>query len=858
MKKAKILAVFGILLAMGITACNKGNEGGDVQSQDTPATSQDGGDSKSEHKHVYGDWKQTKAPTCTEAGQEEQKCECGDTKTRSVKALGHDWGEWTEKTAATCTEDGVEERVCKRDATHKETRPIKAEHKYGDPQTVAASGEGVEYTKEVCSVDGIIRLKVNQSKVTYAAGSSRKGGTPDGYTKLNSNGNSMSFKFNYDHFAIGKLYLFGVMDGYSTDSNKAAGLYYQGNPNVEIKMNGNVVDVSAQRDTKYSDIFGTNVNETEFSSPGDKLSDEGYFPIGDIVLQNGVNELIYKRVQTLNMLIKDFVFVVENSTHTHTAATTWSSNETTHWHACTDPNCPTKQADTPAAHTFEDKAEDDRNKVATCSEEGAKVEKCSVCGYEKVTPIAKIAHTYPNEGEYTQKTAPTCDTAGEEERECSVCHEKDTKVIPALGHNFGEAVENYAAGEGYIASTAHNCSRCDASSLRWKATDYDVTKTTDRSTAVPESRGSGQAIRWSSTPNYDGQDTTKKGCHVVYNINVPADVENAGLSFKTSKRDDVATIFDKVDNDNSKGYEYVNEELVRPDSRYGLKIDGNVVLVNKDTSGQTWQSGIAWYRWPVSLNLTAGVHEIEIYNLGGYRADMYEFELTGLPHVTPSHIHNGDDAWLTDENNHWHACTAEGCPIADGIYDKATHTFGEKYDEVPATCSANGSYKQKCTVCNYEKTVVTEKLDHTWGEAQTAVGDAIPHECSVCHAVCYELAVASPTKLKADLTWNITGLPAGNYEIHLNACASSTTLPQKYDSRYQFKVDSGDYIGASNDNATYADYGLGTGEAIDNVKWSKTINQIVVGADAASFTIHWTNKGYSAFIAGVRLVKIAA
>ena len=98
MKKTKILAVLGIILAMGMTACGGAND----QSQNP------GGDSQSavpsDHKHEYGEWHQTKAPTCEEKGQEQQECACGDVKTRDVKALGHDWGEWSVKTAASFSE----------------------------------------------------------------------------------------------------------------------------------------------------------------------------------------------------------------------------------------------------------------------------------------------------------------------------------------------------------------------------------------------------------------------------------------------------------------------------------------------------------------------------------------------------------------------------------------------------------------------------------------------------------------------------------------------------------------------------------------------------------------------------------
>ena len=71
-----------------------------------------------------------KAATCTEKGLTEGK-HCSTCKEilvaqKEVAALGHDWGAWTVTTAATCTKDGSEKRVCKRDASHVETRTIKA------------------------------------------------------------------------------------------------------------------------------------------------------------------------------------------------------------------------------------------------------------------------------------------------------------------------------------------------------------------------------------------------------------------------------------------------------------------------------------------------------------------------------------------------------------------------------------------------------------------------------------------------------------------------------------------------------------------------------------------------------------
>lgn len=58
------------------------------------------------HEHVYGEWRQTAAPTCTTAGEERRDCKnCDGYETRTIAALGHDEEEHAAK-AATCVEVG--------------------------------------------------------------------------------------------------------------------------------------------------------------------------------------------------------------------------------------------------------------------------------------------------------------------------------------------------------------------------------------------------------------------------------------------------------------------------------------------------------------------------------------------------------------------------------------------------------------------------------------------------------------------------------------------------------------------------------------------------------------------------------
>ena len=94
------------------------------------------GDTKTEtvkplgHDFANGSWKTVKEATCLEEGLQKKQCSRCDAldenETKTIEPIGHDWGEWTTAKEATCTVDGEQERVCKNDPAHKETEVIKA------------------------------------------------------------------------------------------------------------------------------------------------------------------------------------------------------------------------------------------------------------------------------------------------------------------------------------------------------------------------------------------------------------------------------------------------------------------------------------------------------------------------------------------------------------------------------------------------------------------------------------------------------------------------------------------------------------------------------------------------------------
>ena len=64
------------------------------------------------HVHNFGEWTVTKRPTCTEAGEQERVCSCGERQTQAIASTGHSFGEWKTIKNPTATEPGERERVC--------------------------------------------------------------------------------------------------------------------------------------------------------------------------------------------------------------------------------------------------------------------------------------------------------------------------------------------------------------------------------------------------------------------------------------------------------------------------------------------------------------------------------------------------------------------------------------------------------------------------------------------------------------------------------------------------------------------------------------------------------------------------
>lgn len=108
-----------------------------------------------QHVHSFGDWTVTKNATCTEAGEQERLCSCGEKQTQTIAAMGHTFGAWVVIKEPTCLETGEQERYCSV-CDEKQTQTVSAKgHTFGSWTTIkdATCTETGEQEK-TCSICG--------------------------------------------------------------------------------------------------------------------------------------------------------------------------------------------------------------------------------------------------------------------------------------------------------------------------------------------------------------------------------------------------------------------------------------------------------------------------------------------------------------------------------------------------------------------------------------------------------------------------------------------------------------------------------------------------------------------------------
>lgn len=165
--------------------------------------------------------------------------------------------------------------------------------------------------------------------------------------------------------------------------------------------------------------------------------------------------------------------------HEHTYSSSWSSDETYHWHAAT---CEHKsEIKDKEEHTFGSWIID---KEATEYESGSKHRYCGKCEYRVDETIQKLEHTHkPGNPTEENRIEADCTHDGSYDLvvKCTECQEelsRTSHTIPSLGHDYHDfsAKEATCTEDGWNAY--HQCSRCgDNNKVVIPATGHQHTNT---------------------------------------------------------------------------------------------------------------------------------------------------------------------------------------------------------------------------------------------------------------------------------------------------------------------------------------------------------------------------------------------
>ena len=343
--------------------------------------------------HVYGEWKVTTEPTCTEEGIETRACTAEGCKATEEKAVdpigeaGHVWDDGVVTKEPTTTEEGVRTYTCSIcKATKTETIPTideeGCEHQFGDWEVMKEAGcEETGQKKRSC-----MKCKTAEVEEIAATGHNMGEWTEVKAATCEEEGEESRVCSACDVEEIKKVAAKGHTE--VTDAGKAATCEEEGlTAGSHCSVCNKVLVAQTVIAAQGHDY------ETEVTAP--TCTTEGY------------------TTNTCRRCDASHRSDVTEATG-HKFKTSWTSNETSHYHVCE--NCD-NVADT-AEHTFEWKID----KEATTTENGLKHEECDVCAYKrnentviaypKEVKLSKTTYTY--NGKAKEPKVTVTDSEGKE------------------------------------------------------------------------------------------------------------------------------------------------------------------------------------------------------------------------------------------------------------------------------------------------------------------------------------------------------------------------------------------------------------------------------------------------------------
>lgn len=487
----KILIVFlVIVLALSLIACDKKssdnqiNDNITVPNETTDNTTEDPTNPTNpeetvpttdpQHTHEYA--QTVIAPTCTQDGYTEYRCECGEHYTDNKQtAVGHAFGQWEIAKDPTAMATGLAERKCSV-CNEVETKTLgkleeNHEHSYNSKTTKVATCATVGVVTFSCSCGDSYTEDIPKTEHVYTEKVVAPTCTNEGYTKHTCKCGDSYTDNKID--ANGHSYLETVTaptctaNGYTNHRCSVCGDSYK---DTTVKATGHKYVDTVTAPTCTKDGFTIH----KCSVCGDSYKDTTVKTTGHTYVDREVKPTCQKGGYT-----------------EHTCS------------AC--------------KNTYKDNYTDiiDHNYVvtdveATCTEKGYTLRQCTMCGDNKKT---NIVNAYGHEYETTKYTA-SCTTDGYTLYSCRYCDSSyKENIVKATGHRNQKTIEKPAECiySGYVRVV---CVDCDAtiSEKTLPAPETSHTYTTMRlsdAVKIRADKGNYDYAKWSNYKDWNVKACTK-------------------------------------------------------------------------------------------------------------------------------------------------------------------------------------------------------------------------------------------------------------------------------------------------------------------------------------------------------------
>lgn len=349
----------------------------------------------------------------------------------------------------------------------------------------------------------------------------------------------------------------------------------------------------------------------------------------------------------------------ENKPHTHTYNTTWSTDETNHWHECT---CGDKKDVAPHVDANKDhncdvcgkKMSDHTGGTATCKDKAT----CTICG-QKYGDLA--AHNYKTEWSKDKN---------KHWHECSVCGDKKDVAAHTPGAPATETTPQTCTICGYVIKAAlghtHNFNQKNTSETYLKSAATCTKKA---------------VYYYSCTCGEKGTETFESGDLAAHSYKTEWSKDSTKhwheCSVCGNKKDEAAhtpgAAATETTPQTCTTCGYVIKEAIGHVHSYTEKNTDAKYL----KSAATCTAKAVYY-----YSCSCGEKGTETFESGETLA------------------HTWETKWANNDSKHWHECT-----VCKTKGDEADHAFEWKIDK-EATVTEAGVMHEECKVCGYKKTAI--------------------------------------------------------------------------------------------------------------------------------------------------------